>query len=483
MRIKNIVAVGSLLLLSIAMTCAIFYVTKSYNKQSRLIENELKFNANYVSSWIQTAFYHSNNVLHELSDSLTEEDFASLPFNEVYDEDYGELFEIHYQTLMNAIHVFAVDKDCVLLNTKTIGGVDLSSREYCQKLKKSNQEINSVITTPFKDILNRNVISQSVTVNDEYGNFAGIVGIITDFSFFSKALRSVNLTNISSISVLSSDFTVLASTVPKFLPIGKKLDFDYIPKKEISGLKYNQELMFESNERYNGAYQGVYVKKVSDLPFIVLVTKAKSHWVTPLYIAISTVFALLLIFAIFLVKNAYYFGKLSSEAEHYSKLALFDDLTGACNRRCFEAKVLGFIQNYHSKNQTFSVALFDIDYFKQINDTYGHEVGDEVLRLFSRACENICESDDHFARLGGDEFVMLLSNKSRDEAEVILNELLCSIRNIEIRINGQLVQLTSSIGVSEMNDDVFDACKLLSRADEALYEAKRLGRNQVFISA
>lgn len=261
MRVKNIVAVGSLLLLSIAMTCAIFYVTKSYNKQSRLIENELKFNANYVSSWIQTAFYHSNNVLHELSDSLTEENFASLSFNEAYDEDYGELFEIHYQTLMNAIHVFAVDKDCVLLNTKTIGGVDLSSREYCQKLKKSDQEINSVITTPFKDILNRNVISQSVTVNDKYGNFAGIVGIITDFSFFSKALRSVNLTNISSISVLSSDFTVLASTVPKFLPIGKKLNFEYIPKKEIKGLKYNQEFMFESHEKYDGSYQGVYVKK------------------------------------------------------------------------------------------------------------------------------------------------------------------------------------------------------------------------------
>lgn len=76
------------------------------------------------------------------------------------------------------------------------------------------------------------------------------------------------------------------------MPIGKKLNFQYIPKKEINGLKYNQELMFESHEKYDGSYQGVFVKKVSDLPFIILVTKAKSHWVTPLYIAISTVFAL-----------------------------------------------------------------------------------------------------------------------------------------------------------------------------------------------
>ncbi|MDD9155337.1 GGDEF domain-containing protein [Aliivibrio sp. S4TY2] len=221
---------------------------------------------------------------------------------------------------------------------------------------------------------------------------------------------------------------------------------------------------------------------MSDFPFIILVTKAKNYWFTPLYITIATVLSLLLALLFFLTKNAVYFYKLNTKAEHYSKLALFDDLTGSCNRRCFESKINGFIEEYHLNQKSFSIALFDIDYFKKINDTYGHDTGDEVLRLFSQACEALCTFDDHFARLGGDEFVMLLANTNAIEAELRLNYLLNTIRNIEISINEQHVKVTSSIGVTEVNNTIFDSCKLLNKADEALYEAKRLGRNQVSIS-
>ena len=461
--------------------CAVTYVVKSYQKQSRIIEDELKFNANFVSAWLQTAFYHSNYVLDQLSNELTQDGFAELALSDDHYKEQSEVFELHYQTLMNAIHVFAVNKDCVLLKTKTIGGVDLSSREYCQKLRNNEDEIDSVITTLFKDILNRNVIVQGVKITDKEGNFAGIVGLLTDLTFFTKALKSVHLSEGSTISILSRDFTVLATSIPRFFPIGETVDFDYVPHNKITSLKYNQELMFDSEKKYNGNYQGVFVKKVSDLPFIILVTKAKYYWFTPLYITIATVFTLLFALILFLVKNVYYFHKLDTKAQHYSKLALYDDLTGSCNRRCFKTKITGYFDAYYKRNVTFSIALFDIDYFKQINDTYGHDVGDEVLLQFSLTCEKICSEGDLFARLGGDEFVMVLANKNTLQVESLLNELLDSIRKIKVLTDVGTVCLTSSIGVSEVQKNSADSNDLLSKADEALYQAKKQGRNQTVV--
>lgn len=481
MRVKRIILSGSLLLLGIALTCAVFYVVKSNQKQSRIIENELKFNANFVSIWLQTAFNHSNFVLTQLSKELTQDGFAQLALSDHHYQEQAEVFELHYQTLMNAIHVFAVDKDCVLLKTKTLGGVDLSSREYCQKLRNNNGEIKSVITAPFKDMLNRNVVVQGVRITDKKGEFAGIVGLLTDFTFFTKSLRSVNLSQGSTITILSRDFTVLATSVPKYLPIGETMDFDYVPYDKINGLKYNQELMFDSSKRYNGAYQGVFVKKASDLPFIILVTKAKEYWFTPLYITMATVFFLLLALSLFLIKNIYYVSKLDIKAEHYSKLALYDDLTGSCNRRCFESKIKDYIAAYNDNARIFSVALFDIDYFKQINDTYGHDIGDEVLRKFSLICEEKGAKGDVFARLGGDEFVMVLVNTTALQAQTRLNELLRSIYQMEIATSVDIVQFTCSIGVAEVNKETLECTKLLNKADEALYQAKKQGRNQVVI--
>lgn len=481
MKVNRIIFGGSLLLLSIASMCAVTYVVKSYQKQSRIIESELKFNANFVSIWLQTAFNHSNFVLNQLSKDLTQDGFAQLALSDNHYQEQAEVFELHYQTLMNAIHVFAVDKDCVLLKTKTIGGVDLSSREYCQKLRNNDGEIKSVITAPFKDILNRNVVVQGVRITDKKGEFAGIVGLLTDFTFFTKALRSSNLSEGSTITILSRDFTVLATSVPRFFPVGDTMDFDYVPYDKINGLKYNQELMFDSNKKYNGNYQGVFVKKVSDLPFIILVTKAKNYWFTSLYITMATVIFLLLALTLFLIKNIDYFSKLDTKAQHYSKLALYDELTGSCNRRCFKNKITDYISHYHKNNCIFSVALFDIDYFKQINDTYGHDVGDEVLRQFSLTCENIGAEGDLFARLGGDEFVMVLVSTTALQAQTMLNELLRSIGKIEITTSIGTVQLTSSIGVAEVSKETLDCVGLLNKADEALYQAKTLGRNQVVI--
>lgn len=480
MRVKRIVLTGSLLLLGIALTCAASYVAKSYQKQSRIIESELKFNANFVSIWLQTAFNHSNFVLTQLSKDLTQDGFAQLALSDNHYQEQAEVFELHYQTLMNAIHVFAVDKNCVLLKTKTIGGVDLSSREYCQRLQ-NNGEITSVITVPFRDVLNRNVVVQGVKITDKKGEFAGIVGLLTDFMFFTRALRSAHLSEGSTITILSRDFTVLATSVPKYLPIGEMMDFDYVPYNKINGLKYNQELMFDSTKKYNGAYQGIFVKKVSDLPFIILVTKAKEYWFTPLYITMATVFFLLLALSLFLIKNIYYVSKLDTEAEHYSKLALYDDLTGSCNRRCFKNKIQDYITAYHKDDRIFSIALFDIDYFKQINDTYGHDVGDEVLRQFSLTCEGYVSKGDLFARLGGDEFVMVLVNMTGLQAQTVLNELLRSIYRIEIATSTDVVRLTSSIGVAEVNKETLECTDVLNKADEALYQAKKKGRNQVVI--
>lgn len=481
MRVKNIVSVGSLLLLGVALACSVTYVVKSHNKQSKLIESDLEFNANFVSVWLKTAFYHSNDVLHQLSDTLEQDGFATLPLSAKSYQEQSGVFEFQYETLINAIHVFVVNKNCILLNTKTIGGVDLSSREYCQTLKQNDENIESVITSPFKDILNRNVIVQGVKITDENNNFAGVVGILTDFTFFNQSLKNVKLSENSTISILSSDFTVLASSAPQYLPIGEKIDFSYIPKNKIKGLKYDQKVMFDSAKTYNGEHQGVLVKKVSDLPFMILVTKAKYYWFTPLYITVFIVSVLMILLSFLLFKNAYYFQTLLYQAEHYSKLALYDELTGVCNRRCFEKVMSSFIEKYKDEGVVFSLVIFDIDFFKEINDTHGHDRGDEVLRVFSKTCSSVMSPEDIFARLGGDEFVMIMANKTSQEAALIMTELLHEIRRLSVITSKGELKISSSIGITQSKTKNDDFSVLLERADKALYQVKRSGRNGVVV--
>lgn len=156
-----------------------------------------------------------------------------------------------------------------------------------------------------------------------------------------------------------------------------------------------------------------------------------------------------------------------------------DPLTMAWNRRYFEKLVPEYITECIKKSQNFSLLMLDADKFKNINDVYGHKLGDKVLIELANICRTSLRTDDIVARSGGEEFVVFLNNTDTDLALKVAERLRRNIENASVDDdNGEAVRFTVSIGVvSSEKTSSLDI--LLRQVDDAMYLAKKRGRNQV----
>ena len=170
--------------------------------------------------------------------------------------------------------------------------------------------------------------------------------------------------------------------------------------------------------------------------------------------------------------------ELFRRAEH----ADIDELTSLPNRRAFREALTHEIQRSTRYGAPLSLILFDLDYFKRINDTHGHPAGDRVLVAAARAVERNLRESDVFARVGGEEFAVLLPNTSDDGAVDLAERLRAALQAISPLALDVDAQVTASFGVVEFDAGSHDPTgeSLIAGADAALYSAKRSGRNQVF---
>lgn len=167
-----------------------------------------------------------------------------------------------------------------------------------------------------------------------------------------------------------------------------------------------------------------------------------------------------------------------SRLEH---LAHTDALTGLANRRMFELHAGQAFVHARRYQEAVSVVVFDIDHFKHINDRYGHEGGDEVLRALGHYLKNaVRDADRPIARVGGEEFALFLGHAPASVAHQTAERLRKGIEALEISMpGGDMFQFTASLGVAHGTEQDDDLAALLRRADQALYLAKRNGRNRV----
>jgi diguanylate cyclase (GGDEF)-like protein len=159
--------------------------------------------------------------------------------------------------------------------------------------------------------------------------------------------------------------------------------------------------------------------------------------------------------------------------------ALTDALTGCHNRRSFEMQLDKDLLMAKRLHQPLSVVLLDLDKFKQLNDSAGHDAGDEALRKLSACFRQELRGVDSAARLGGDEFVLILPQAYTEGALIVAERLRSRIAQIEIPKFGNL---TASIGIAEFPAHASSRADLVSAADTALYEAKRGGRNRTCVA-
>lgn len=163
------------------------------------------------------------------------------------------------------------------------------------------------------------------------------------------------------------------------------------------------------------------------------------------------------------------------------KLAVTDSLTDLRNRRYFDDNLAASFARAQRFNEPLSLILIDIDYFKNINDTYGHAAGDTILQTLAELFKSRTRETDISARLGGDEFSFLLYRTDRETGQAFAEELLTKTRQLQFSFHDQTVIIGLSIGVACNWDNIHSIEALYGAADEALYEAKRRGRNQVAV--
>lgn len=172
--------------------------------------------------------------------------------------------------------------------------------------------------------------------------------------------------------------------------------------------------------------------------------------------------------------------KIEEDYEEIKKISLTDPLTNINNRRSFFDIAEQLLKLYHRNKEPFSVMLLDIDYFKKVNDVYGHILGDEILKHTVSHIKKEIRESDVFARYGGEEFIILLINTDAHEAADIAEKVRSSIENNPYVDEQNTIPITISIGLSQFNDDE-SIQELIERSDSALYKAKERGRNRVVV--
>lgn len=158
-------------------------------------------------------------------------------------------------------------------------------------------------------------------------------------------------------------------------------------------------------------------------------------------------------------------------------LSSHDRLTGIYNRSKFDELLDYELKQFNRYGKTFSLAICDFDNFKIINDTYGHQVGDEVMVQSVNIISNIIRESDLFARWGGEEFTLLLPNTNQENAKLLLEKIRTAIQDYHFKVIGKF---TLSCGLSEVKAED-TAISIMTRIDDALYHSKNNGRNRVTI--
>ncbi|MCE9634046.1 MAG: GGDEF domain-containing protein [Methylophilales bacterium] len=160
-------------------------------------------------------------------------------------------------------------------------------------------------------------------------------------------------------------------------------------------------------------------------------------------------------------------------------LASRDALTGVLNRRSLEEAAAKLWARCSRTGETLAVMMIDVDHFKSVNDKFGHQVGDEVLRRLASVAEHSVRIDDYFARYGGEEFCVLLPATTEEAAVVLAERLRQAYAATTMNFDGEFLHSTISIGVADSEHAGLEFALLVAAADQALYRAKQTGRNRV----
>lgn len=305
--------------------------------------------------------------------------------------------------------------------------------------------------------------------------FTGLAGLGVNLNFFSKWLEKVKTTPHGMIAIVDSKMNLLARQPALDNMLGKEIDNSII--KDFIASNTTQSLYSGKNivlDKENSIYS---LRKVDNSPFVVIVGEADEDWQERW--RKQVVVSILILITLWIMAwqiLQHYIQTLENEKklEHLSQT---DQLTGLYNRHKLHQVFTSEINRSNRFEEVFGVILLDLDLFKNVNDTYGHDVGDLVLKEISNILKDNIRASDTLGRWGGEEFLIILPKIDIDGAKILAEKLRKEIENHQFTIAGKM---TASFGLAYYKKGD-DENSIIKRADDALYKAKEIGRNIVKI--
>ena len=376
------------------------------------------------------------------------------------------------------------------INMPKMNGLDM-----CEQIRKINNEMPLVITSAHNDT---NFLRKAIEVGvntyamkpiDLYQLIESIIKAMEPI-LLKRKLIELNLSLESKIeqevskikSILDAQDNIIIVTHnenitnvnKKFLDFFEIKDFDDFTSsgKNIFDF-FQEEFGFITKEKINK--QESWIKYIKDLHEIDRIVKIKSALEEEKIFAINVDY--------YENKDDYYvfsltdITKLKEKSNLLEYQASHDKLTGLFNRNRFDEIYTKEIKRTKRYNNELSIIIFDIDDFKMVNDTYGHQIGDEVLKEISKIALDNVREQDITTRWGGEEFFILLPQTNLSGAVIVANKIRTSTQNHIF--TEKSLKITASFGVTQFCIENDDEKTIITRADELLYEAKRSGKNKV----
>ena len=335
------------------------------------------------------------------------------------------------------------------------------------------------------DLGNRNTTTIFINYRmlDNKGNFIAVTGVGLTLDNMRKTVETYEKKFNRRIYFVSKkgEITLSSDSMPASVKsIHAMSGISKITDKILAGSVKPLSFSYNSFNKNIGSYSTIYLNSryIPELEWYLLVEQNEGDAIKPLRAVLFvnllvSALATILILSLILPTLYRYQNRLE-------KIATTDSLTGLINRQAFDFLFGEYLEDATRNSSTFSAVMFDIDYFKKINDRYGHLIGDEVIKKVADIAKSSVRRNDFIARWGGEEFIVLLKDCGLEEAKQVAEKIRSTIEKYDFDVDLNHFQVTVSLGAAlyaspETSDDFF------SRADKALYHAKHQGRNCVSV--
>lgn len=472
---------------------AAYHLRITYLQEEDKARERVSSSGYLIAEWIKGAFEITDYLLKDILGHVREGDLVYPHPDKREQQHLTEVIVSKMNSVPNVILAGLFDENCIIthVNNNEVGW-DGSQRDYCTNLR-DNPDRQTFVSNAFVSTAGPLNVTQSRKYRPNEPGFHGFAAVGVNLDFFSKWIEKLSLGPHGVIAISDQNISLLARKPARPDKIGKTVSDPVVEEFLTSGAT---DRIYRGVSPLDGELRLFAVRKVEGLPFIVVIGEADQDWLASWRQRVWLVaVAVAILWSLAFITFRYYRRHLQSLAElkvvnkALAELSVTDALTGLANRRRFnEVLDIEFRRMCRSK-KSLSILMVDIDFFKILNDTYGHLEGDECLRTVGKVIANTVQRpQDLAARYGGEEFSCILPETDLDGAVDLAEKIRANIEAMNYRNEGSRVadHVTVSIGVATFicdqqrdRDTNLTPQHIVSRADECLYWAKENGRNRV----